>query len=754
MKIKWILFLLLQCILINTQSCVPNFGNATAYSIIVGSGNYNAGTQQTHIGGGVAASGAITCNSPCTIGGPISSGNQAFTDALNSAIQVKSYLDGLSCTQTIVTSNVPANTVYNTGSGSGAVICAVSVSINFQGNIIINGQGNPDSIFIFRTDSSHTITFASNLVTIILTNGTQPCNVFFDSGSSITLGNNNQLNGTMIASGTVNFGGGTNLVGRAFSTTNGITPQTNIITNCSSSTQICGSGVCCMSDDTCQITLPNNCNGIFNQNITTCSFGQCFKNTIFPIFNCNTNFGNGTCQSFWGYNNTGNATTVNIGPNNAFSPGIQNEGQPFTFQKGVFNNVFSFFKNCSTVYTWNIDNNNATGTSAGTCLGSCCNPDDSCNIVSQDNCTSNNGTYTFNGTCSFGQCFQNVVTPLFDCNYDWRNGTCQVWFGYKNTGNRTITINIGPNNQFSGPFINRGQPSVFQPGEFHMVFSYDKNCSDIFIWTLDNQTATGVSSSTCLGSCCSKTGFCLDYTFGACNSTGGSFAGPSTSCSTTFCLQPNITIECPPTPFGNASNFALFGNGTVTANNAAIINNGNVGSNTGISGTFFFNNGVSQVNTPSTINTETEMVNGYNSINNKPCDFIIYGNINLPITFTPAVYCLIGLNNTITISGQMNFNGLNNLLPFFYIKSDSPLIISSPQSTLTNGALCGNIFFTANGNITLTTSDRTGIFITKSTILINSNVLNGRLYSDNIVTLSNSIVINNCNTSSCDLGTW
>lgn len=42
-----------------------------------------------------------------------------------------------------------------------------------------------------------------------------------------------------------------------------------------------------------------------------------------------------------------------------------------------------------------------------------------------------------------------------------------------------------------------------------MVFSFYRNCSNVFIWTLDNKTASGTTTDTCLGSCCAQSGTCF-----------------------------------------------------------------------------------------------------------------------------------------------------------------------------------------------------------------------------------------------------
>jgi hypothetical protein len=69
-------------------------------------------------------------------------------------------------------------------------------SIGLTGTVTLDGQGDPGAVFIFQAGS--TLTTASNSV-VRLTGGTQACNVFWQVGSSATLGTGTEFAGSILA---------------------------------------------------------------------------------------------------------------------------------------------------------------------------------------------------------------------------------------------------------------------------------------------------------------------------------------------------------------------------------------------------------------------------------------------------------------------------------------------------------------------------------------------------------------------------
>ena len=67
---------------------------------------------------------------------------------------------------------------------------------------------------------------------VVLTNGAQACNVFWQVGSSATLGTGSSFRGTIIALTSITLTTGANLSGRALARNGAVTTDTNTITPC------------------------------------------------------------------------------------------------------------------------------------------------------------------------------------------------------------------------------------------------------------------------------------------------------------------------------------------------------------------------------------------------------------------------------------------------------------------------------------------------------------------------------------------
>ena len=110
-----------------------------------------------------------------------------------------------------------------------------------SGSVTLNAQGNPAAVFIFQIGS--TLTTASN-TTVSLINGAQACNVFWQVGSSATLGTGTVFVGTVMALATITANTAATIHGRLLAQTGAVNLDTNTITtsNCASSASGSGGG--------------------------------------------------------------------------------------------------------------------------------------------------------------------------------------------------------------------------------------------------------------------------------------------------------------------------------------------------------------------------------------------------------------------------------------------------------------------------------------------------------------------------------
>ena len=84
--------------------------------------------------------------------------------------------------------------------------------LSLTGPLVLDGAGNVNSVFIFQTDST-LITASGSTVTLI--NGAQECNVFWQVGSSATLGTGSVFGGNILALTSITVNTGVTVHGRA-----------------------------------------------------------------------------------------------------------------------------------------------------------------------------------------------------------------------------------------------------------------------------------------------------------------------------------------------------------------------------------------------------------------------------------------------------------------------------------------------------------------------------------------------------------
>ncbi|MFJ6198990.1 ice-binding family protein [Micromonospora sp. NPDC092111] len=94
------------------------------------------------------------------------------------------------------------------------------------GTLTLNSQGDPAAVFIFQIAS--TLVTASNS-SVVFINGAVPCNVYWQVGSSATIGTGTRFMGNILAQASITMTTGATLQGRALAETGAVTLDTNTI---------------------------------------------------------------------------------------------------------------------------------------------------------------------------------------------------------------------------------------------------------------------------------------------------------------------------------------------------------------------------------------------------------------------------------------------------------------------------------------------------------------------------------------------
>ena len=96
-----------------------------------------------------------------------------------------------------------------------------------SGDLTLDARGNPNAVFIFQMASTLTTTVGRQ---VILTGGAVASNVFWQVGSSATLGTYSVVKGTIMADQAITLNTGATLDGRALARIAAVALDTNNVT--------------------------------------------------------------------------------------------------------------------------------------------------------------------------------------------------------------------------------------------------------------------------------------------------------------------------------------------------------------------------------------------------------------------------------------------------------------------------------------------------------------------------------------------
>ena len=132
---------------------------------------------------------------------------------LNDALAVQAQIDLTAAYNTLAGLPCPpANAIVANLGGTtkpAGVYCTAS-GIGVTGVLTLDGGGDPNATFVFQAGSS--LTTAGN---VVLINGAQAKNVYWQVGSSATLGTGSQFQGNILALTSISLIDNATLIGRA-----------------------------------------------------------------------------------------------------------------------------------------------------------------------------------------------------------------------------------------------------------------------------------------------------------------------------------------------------------------------------------------------------------------------------------------------------------------------------------------------------------------------------------------------------------
>lgn len=193
-------------------------GTAGSFAVLAGQGVTNTGPTVVKGDLGSSPNPAVTGFPPGTIqNGTI---NPSYTAGAKDAL-VTAYNDAAGRLPVTTTATELGGQTLNHGNYD-----SQTGTFGITGTLTLDGQGDPNSVWIFKTAST-LITASSSNVSLI--NGASACNIFWQVGSSATLGTNSTLRGTVMALSSITLTTNATLVGRALARNASVTLDSNTV---------------------------------------------------------------------------------------------------------------------------------------------------------------------------------------------------------------------------------------------------------------------------------------------------------------------------------------------------------------------------------------------------------------------------------------------------------------------------------------------------------------------------------------------
>ena len=196
----------------------PALGAATNFVILAGSTITSTGATTLTGDLGVSPGTAVTGFPPATFSGAMHAGNPTSAAAIADLTIAYNDAAGRNVAPTTLAGNLGGLTL-----APGLYKSTSSLAIS-SGDLTLDALGNANAVFIFQIASTLTTTSGR---AVILTGGAKASNIFWQVGSSATLGTTSDFKGTIMADQSITLNTGAMLNGRALARIGAVTLDGN-----------------------------------------------------------------------------------------------------------------------------------------------------------------------------------------------------------------------------------------------------------------------------------------------------------------------------------------------------------------------------------------------------------------------------------------------------------------------------------------------------------------------------------------------
>ena len=221
MKLRHVFFAgggLAALLIIPASGLAQSLGSAGSFAILAGSTVTNTGATTILGSVGVSPGTGITglpVGQP--IGGTVHDNDATAAQAQSDLTTAYNSLAGMACGTDLTGQDLGGMTL------APGVYC-FNTSAAVTGTLTLDGQGNANAVFVFQIGSTFT---SATSAAVNLIGAAQATNVYWQVGSSATLGTGSTVAGNIVALASITMTTGATLHGRALARTGQVTMDTN-----------------------------------------------------------------------------------------------------------------------------------------------------------------------------------------------------------------------------------------------------------------------------------------------------------------------------------------------------------------------------------------------------------------------------------------------------------------------------------------------------------------------------------------------
>jgi len=250
-------FAMLICIALPVAAQVaPPLGQADGFAVLGATAVTNTGASviDGDLGIWPNTASSITGFPPGIVNGTVHAGDAVAQQAQSDLVTAYNFVAGQACDDDLTGQDLGGLTL------TPGVYCFAD-SAQLTGTLTLDSLGDGAAVFIFQIGS--TLTTATN-ARVELINGGSQCNIFWQVGSSATLGTGSLVEGNILALTSITLNTGASITGRALARNGAVTLDTNSVTVCAE----------CPPIDLAPLTLPDGGLGIAYSQMVSASGGS------------------------------------------------------------------------------------------------------------------------------------------------------------------------------------------------------------------------------------------------------------------------------------------------------------------------------------------------------------------------------------------------------------------------------------------------------------------------------------------------